>query len=178
MNLSVTGASLALPLPVDAKASTRTCRCDAVVQRSNFCLVDAAGRCWALFPGRAKSAPAPKESRVHWHCPREPWITVKGEHRGQTIALQELHEGVQSRFCREILANYGMKPDGGTCIDKITSFHHVLPLAQRLSRHRRVIFEIHLNLLQGFGPLQWLGYAPTIDGDTVVLPQNLPDSPG
>jgi len=65
-----------------------------------------------------------------------------------------------------------MKPDGSACIDKITGFHHMLLLAQGISRHRRIIFEIDLNLLQWFGPFPRLACESTIDGDAVMLPQN------
>src|SRR6266566_4465969 len=47
-----------------------------------------------------------------------------------------------------------------------------LLLAQGISRHRRIIFEIDLNLLQWFGQFPRLAGASTIDGDAVMLPQN------
>jgi hypothetical protein len=60
-------------------------------------------------------------------------------------------------------------------MDKITRFHNVLALAQRISRHRRVIFEIDLDFPQGIAGLQRFWLAATIHQDPIVAPENLPD---
>jgi hypothetical protein len=102
-------------------------------------------------------------------------VTVEGEHRGQAIEPQELHDGVEGRVCCEVFAHRSMEPDRGPGIHKITGFDYVLALAQGISRDGRVILEIELNFLHRVGSLQWLGPAPTINGDAAMLAQNLPN---
>jgi hypothetical protein len=78
-----------------------------------------------------------------------PRVTIEGKHSGQTILAQKLDDGLQSRFCRELLVDWRIEPDGCPSIDKIAGFHDMLTLAFWISRHGRVIFEIDLDFLHG-----------------------------
>jgi hypothetical protein len=84
-------------------------------------------------------------------CPAR--VTVEGKDGWQAIKPQELHDGVEGRFCCEVFAHRSMEPDRGPGIHKITGFDHVLALAQGISRDCRVILEIELNFLHRAGSL-------------------------
>jgi len=59
------------------------------MQLNRFCLDAVADRSEAQCPDTAESAAGRRENHGHWHCPREPRITIKGQHGRQAIGLQE-----------------------------------------------------------------------------------------
>jgi hypothetical protein len=63
------------------------------------------------------------------------------------MLAQKLGYHLEESFSIELRPDLPMKPNGGTCIDKIGNLHHMLPLALRISRNTAGIFEVELDLL-------------------------------
>ncbi len=83
--------------------------------------------------------------------PDETRIAIKSHPRRNPRALQKVNDGFQNSLRMEIGTDLSIKEDGGTSIDEIENFNHVLLLACWISWNARNAFARPFELLQVVG---------------------------